>query len=54
MEARYYVLGELEERMSTLPSISALIVKENHRQQFPDYQEVNSSDGTDTLEGLVI
>ncbi|KAF6023449.1 hypothetical protein EB796_018242 [Bugula neritina] len=39
MEARYYGLDELEDRMAVVPSISALIVKENHRSQFPDYQE---------------
>lgn len=39
-EARYYGLVELEDRMAVLPSISALIVKESHRAQFPDYQEV--------------
>lgn len=40
MEARYYGLEDLEDRMSTVPSISALIVKENHRMQFPEYLEV--------------
>ncbi|XP_067931932.1 BTB/POZ domain-containing protein KCTD7-like [Watersipora subatra] len=38
-EARYYALDELEEAMHILPSISAQIVKENHRAQFPDYEE---------------
>ena len=39
-EARYYLLDELEERMNIIPSISALVVKENHRAQFPEYDEV--------------
>lgn len=42
MEARYFGLDELEDRMNVLPSISATIVRENHRAQFPDYLEVNT------------
>ena len=41
-EARYFGLWELESRLSILPSISSLIVKENHRSQFPNYSEVLS------------
>lgn len=39
-EARYFGLSELEERMSVIPSVSSVLVKENHRLQFPDYMEV--------------
>ncbi|XP_067931931.1 BTB/POZ domain-containing protein KCTD7-like [Watersipora subatra] len=39
LEAKYYTLSELIQSMNTLPSISAQIVRVNHRAQFPDYEE---------------
>ena len=39
-EASYYGLHELAEKLHMMPSVVSLIVKEAHKSQFPNYEEV--------------